>query len=89
MERGPGIPQTGPAEEPAAGQLCQHGAVPGLALSRAGEIISSGRLPHFQHLRALHGNTASYADALASQSVSPCATVLAPEMREGAGRVLQ
>jgi len=39
MERSPGIPRTGPAEEPAAGQLCQHSAVPGLALPRAAEVI--------------------------------------------------
>lgn len=75
MEHSPGIPHTGSAKEQAAGQLCQHSAMPVLALSRAEEIISLGKLPHFQCLRTLTGSMASYADTLASQSVSPCAAL--------------
>lgn len=64
-------------------------AVPGLALSRGGEVISSGRLPRFWSLRALHGNAASCMDVPTSLSLSPCAAAPAPKACEGVGRVPQ
>lgn len=64
-------------------------AVPGLALSRGGEIISSGRLPHFWSLSALHGNAASYVDAPTSPSLSLCVAEPAPKTWEGVGQVPQ